>query len=334
MIMLALAQQFVKASREITNGGATATLPPVATTWPNLTEEVQFLRDQLNALQQDHGKLRQAIFEAAQIQRRLCSPRELTWGEYEVAGEIFPVRHLSGDFFKVMEIGGVLGVILGDIAGKGFTAGIWQAHLMSLIQRAAKTHASPAEAVAEVNRELCADENEPPIMALFLARIDRENNLEYCNAGLPAPLLLRGNQPLERLDHGGPMLGATKDAKFETGKVMLNPGDMLVVYSDGITECRNASDDEFEVERLMTAARAVNDVNAGKALFSLIARVLDFAESSSATDDLTVLVVRRRGGGAPVRTRPRKRDLSASHRRPASATRPKNSAGGGPVSNS
>lgn len=332
--MLALAQQFVKADREIANTDTGATLRSAANTWPNLTEEVQFLRDQLNALQCDHSKLRQAIFEAAQIQRRLCAPRELSWGEYEVAGEIFPVRHLSGDFFKVMEIGGELGVILGDIAGKGFTAGIWQAHLMGLIQRAAKKHASPADAVAEVNRELCGDENEPPIMALFFARIDRKNSLEYCNAGLPAPLLLRGNQPLARLDCGGPMLGATKDAKFETGQVTLNPGDMLVAYSDGVTECRNAADDEFEVERLIAAARAVNDANAGKALFSLLGGVLDFAESSSATDDLTVLVVRRRGGIAPAQNHARKRDSSASRRRTTSVPRPKDSTGGGPVSNS
>lgn len=332
--MLALAQQFVKANQQTASGDAAPTLSGVASGRLDPAEELQFLRDQLNSLQRDHGKLRQAIFEAAQIQRRLCAPRELTWGEYEVAGEIFPVRHLSGDFFKVMEIGDELRVILGDIAGKGFTAGIWQAHVMGLIQRAARNHASPADAVAEVNRELCADENEPPIMALFFARIDRENSLEYCNAGLPAPLLLRGNQPLERLDYGGPMLGATKGAKFETGTVTLNPGDMLVAYSDGVTECRNATDDEFEMERLIAAAKAVSDVNAGKALFSLLGRVLDFAESSSATDDLSVLVVRRHGGIASKQNRSRKRDLSASHRRMNSVPRPKNSAGGEPVSSS
>jgi serine phosphatase RsbU (regulator of sigma subunit) len=333
MIMLAMAQQLVKASQEVARAEA-ATLPTVATGRPDPAEELRFLRDQLNALQRDHGKLRQAIFEAAQIQRRLCAPREMNWGEFEVAGEIFPVRHLSGDFFKVTEIDGELAIILGDIAGKGFTAGIWQAHLMSLIQRAAKNHANPADAVAEVNWELCADENEPPIMALFFARIDRKNNLEYCNAGLPAPLLLRGNRPLERLDHGGPMLGAVKDAKFETGEVTLNPSDMLVAYSDGVTECRNVADEEFEMERLIAAARAVNDANAGKALFSLLGTVLDFAESSSATDDLTVLVVRRRGGMAQAQNRARKRDSSVSRRRTTSVPRPKNSAGGGPVSSS
>ena len=332
--MLALAQQLVGVSRKAVSAGAVLPVPAFAANENDLAVKTQFLTDELIALQRDHGKLQQAIFEAAQIQRRLCAPRELSWGEYEVAGEIFPVRHLSGDFFKVMKLGSALGVILGDIAGKGFTAGIWQAHLMGLVQRAAKKHANQGDAIAEVNRELCSDENEPPIMALFFAHIDQKNNLAYCNAGLPAPLLLRArNKTLERLDHGGPMLGAAKDAEFEAGKVMLNPGDMLVAYSDGVTECRNAAEEEFEMERLIAASKAVCGVNASKALFSLLGTVLDFAESSSPADDLTVLVVRRRDGITDAQGRRRKRDSSASHRR-ASVQRPKNSAEGGPVSNS
>lgn len=204
----------------------------------NLSEDPQFLTDELNALRRDQAKLQQAIFEAAQVQRRLCAPRELTWGEFEVAGEIFPVRHLSGDFFKVMKLGSGLGLALGDIAGKGLSAGIWQAHLMGLIQRSARKHSDPADVVAEVNLELCQDEGAPPIMALFFARIDPKNNLTYCTAGLPAPLLVRGDKRLERLEEGGPMLGALKEATYKSGSVRLDPGDMLVAYSDGVTECR------------------------------------------------------------------------------------------------
>jgi serine phosphatase RsbU (regulator of sigma subunit) len=333
-MMLALAQQLVSVSGKAVSAGAALPVPTFAANGSDLAEKTRLLTDELIALQRDHGKLQQAIFEAAQIQRRLCAPRELSWGEYEVAGEIFPVRHLSGDFFKLIKFGSALGVILGDIAGKGFTAGIWQAHLMGLVQRAARRHASPADAIAEVNRELCSDENEPPIMALFFARIDQKNNLKYCNAGLPAPLLLRAkNKALERLNHGGPMLGAAKDAEYGMGSVALNSGDMLVAYSDGVTECRNAAEDEFEMERLMVAAKAVSGVNANKALFSLLGTVLDFAQSSSPADDLTVLVVRRRDGIADAQGRRRKRDSSASHRR-ASVPRPRNFAEGGPVSNS
>jgi serine phosphatase RsbU (regulator of sigma subunit) len=293
-------------------------------------ERLQFLSDELNAIRRDHANLQQAIFEAAQIQRELCAPRELSWGEFEVAGEIFPVRHLSGDFFKVMEMDSTLGVVLGDIAGKGLTAGIWQAHLMALIQRSARKHLNPAKAVAEVNQELCQDHGAPPLTSLFFARIDpRQNELVYCNAGLPAPLLMRNNKPLERLEEGGPMLGAVKSAAFETGSVTLNPGDMLVAHSDGVTECRNSQDEEFEMERLISAATAVASVSATKALFSLLATVLDFADSCSPGDDVTLLVVRRRDAIKRDKPRSRKKDFSATPRQPSSAPRPKNASQGG-----
>jgi len=302
----------------------------LAATGSDLTGRAQFLTDELEALRRDQAKLQQAIFEAAQVQRRLCAPRELTWREFEIAGEIFPVRHLSGDFFKVMELGSALGVVLGDIAGKGLTAGIWHPHLMGLIQRSARSHSDPGDAVAEVNHELCHDDGAPPLTALFFARIDsRTNELVYCNAGLPAPLLLRDNKTLERLEKGGPMLGATKNAVFQTGSVTVNPGDMLVAYSDGVTECRNSQDHEFETERLRSAASAVFGVSASKALFSLLGTVLDFADSCSASDDLTLLVVRRRDAIKGEQPRSRTKDFSAPQRRPASVSRPKNSDRGG-----
>jgi serine phosphatase RsbU (regulator of sigma subunit) len=89
------------------------------------TENMLLLQQELDSVHREHGKLQQAIYEAAQVQRRMCAPREMAWGDFEIAGESFPVRHLSGDFFKVMELGSALGLILGDIAGKGMTAGIW-----------------------------------------------------------------------------------------------------------------------------------------------------------------------------------------------------------------
>ena len=264
------------------------------------------------------------------MQRRLCAPCELDWGEFEIAGEIFPVRHLSGDFFKVMELRSALGLALGDIAGKGLSAGIWQAHVMGLIQRSARKHSHPAKAVAAVNRELCHGDGEPPLTALFFARIDPlTNQLIYCNAGLPAPLLLRDNKTLERLEEGGPMLGAVKNAAFNTGNITLNPGDMLIAYSDGLTECRNSQDDEFEIERLVAAVRAVRGVPANRALFSMLGAVLDFADSCSPGDDMTLLVVRRREATNGERPRSRAKDFSAPNRRPSSASRPKNADRGG-----
>ena len=292
-----------------------------------LTENVQSVKDELEAVRREQAKLQQAIYEAAQVQRRLCSPRELVWGEFEIAGEIFPVRHLSGDFFKVMEFDSALGLAVGDIAGKGLSAGIWQTHLMGLTQRSARRYPDPAAAVAEINRELWQAQGEPPLTALFVARLDpKGDRLVYCNAGLPAPLLQRQGGAVERLEKGGPMLGAMQDATFNSGSVCLNLGDMLIAYSDGVTECRNSQDEEFEMKRLAAAVSAVGGANANLALFATLAAVLDFADARSPGDDLTILVVRRRE--RIVKERRRSKDFLAPRRAAISVARPNKADGG------
>jgi serine phosphatase RsbU (regulator of sigma subunit) len=279
---------------------------------------------ELEAVRREYAKLQQAIYEAAQVQRKLCSPRELVWGEYEIAGEIFAVRHLTGDFFKVMQLDGALGLALGDIAGKGLSAGIWQAHLMDLLQRCSRTHSHPAEAVAAVNRELCLDQSEPPITALFFARLDPERNeVVYCNAGLPPPLVLRHNKSVERLEAGGPMLGALQEATYNSGSVRLDPGDMLLAYSDGLTECRNPQDEEFETGRLSAAAKSFHGASANQVLFSTLATVLDFADANPPEDDLTLLVIRRCEAALAERASDHKKSLSGARRQQALSARPR-----------
>jgi sigma-B regulation protein RsbU (phosphoserine phosphatase) len=308
--------------RETKRGGnAGQALPAPAR---SLTAGIQSVKQELDAVRREQAKLQQAIYEAAQIQRKLCAPREFVWGEFEIAGEIFPVRHLSGDFFKVMELDSALGLTVGDIAGKGLSAGIWQAHLMGLIRRCARTHSDPAAAVAQVNEELCQDQDEPPIAALFFARLDpQENEVVYCNAGLPAPLVLRHDKTVERLEKGGPMLGALEKAGYDSGRVRMNPGDMLIAYSDGVTECRNSEDEEFETGRLSAAVNAVGGASANQVLFSTLGAVLDFADACSPEDDLTLLVIRRREVAVTERSPSRSKDFLAPHRAPTLVVRPK-----------
>jgi sigma-B regulation protein RsbU (phosphoserine phosphatase) len=197
---------------------------------------------------------------------------------------------------------------------------------MDLIQRNARTYLHPADAVAAVNRELCQDKSEPPIAALFFARLDLERNeLVYCNAGLPPPLILRRNKSVERLEEGGPMLGALHQATYNSATVRLNPGDMLLAYSDGLTECRNPRDEEFEMARLTAAAETVSGASANQVLFSTLGAVLDFADTCPPGDDLTLLVVRRREATAP-RASADNKNFPKTRRRPASVVRPRKAA--------
>jgi sigma-B regulation protein RsbU (phosphoserine phosphatase) len=263
----------------------------------NSVADAQLVKDlqaELAELRRQQAAIHRIFFEAAQVQRRLCAPRELRRDGFEIAGEIFPVRHLSGDFFKVFELDGALGVILGDIAGKGLSAGIWMPHLISLLHSHALGSANPRQVLALANRELCAGCGQPPLVAAFFARIDlRDGAVEYCNAGLPSPFILQRAGEATKLDEGGPMLGAMPEAGYQSGRAWLNPGDTLLVYSDGLTECENAREEEFETARLLGSARAFTGGSASQLLFSTLGAVMDFADGRAPTDDLTLLVVHR-----------------------------------------
>src|SRR6266403_4586480 len=233
------------------------------------SDKIRTLEEELDVLRREQSKLHRGIFEAAQIQRRLCAPRQFSSGDFEVAGEIFPVRHLSGDFFKVLELDSALGIVVGDIAGKGLSAGIWLPHLVSLIHRCARAHSDPADAISHANRELCGGYGEPPLVAVFFARIDlQDGKIVYCNAGLPSPLIFGRDNEVVRLDKGGPMLGAMSNATFNVGTVTLHQGYTLMACSDGVTECQNSQDEEFDLTRLSAAAQAASGRSVSQTLFS------------------------------------------------------------------
>jgi hypothetical protein len=124
------------------------------------------------------------------------------------------------------------------------------------------------------------------------------------------------------------MLGALKEATYISGSVCLNPGDMLLAYSDGLTECRNSQEEEFEMGRLSAAAKAVIGASANQVLFSTLGAVLDFADACSPDDDMTLLVVRRREALLTEDTSAQNKDYSRPRRQPTSVVRPRRVASG------
>jgi serine phosphatase RsbU (regulator of sigma subunit) len=256
------------------------------------------LSEQLAALRRDHDGLRREFSEAAQVQRRLSPPCRLRRGLFDIAGEIFPVRHLSGDFLTAFDAGlhTVLGV--GDIAGKGGSAGMWFTHLIGLVRIFARSLKDPAAVAVEINGHLAALQPEAPITSLFLTWADtRTGELVYCNAGHPAPLVFRRDGSVEWLNAGGAVLGAVPDATFVNGSTTLHPGDTLLSYSDGILECQNTQGEQFGLERLVDATRStVGGRSAVAVLFSVLGATQDFAASEPRIDDLALMVVHHRGG--------------------------------------
>ncbi len=252
------------------------------------------LEEQLATLRREHDDLRRTMYEAAQVQRKLCGPRLLRREPFEIASEIFPVRHLSGDFISVLELGTDLVFAIGDIAGKGLSAGMWFTHVVGMVRLQIAALGSPAAALAAINRDLLQTRLELPLTSLLLARLTlNTGEITYCNAGHPPALLFRDDGHVENLQEGGPLLGALVGACFANGRTTLRPGDTLLGYSDGIAECRNENGAEFGAERLAAAAQGSGRSTASGALFSVLGAVEDFAGSQPREDDMALIVVRR-----------------------------------------
>jgi sigma-B regulation protein RsbU (phosphoserine phosphatase) len=262
---------------------------------PGQREADQDLELKLAALQKDYADLHAALFEASQVYRRLCAPRLVLHGDFEIASETFAARHLPGDFFTLQESGDGVTLALGDISGKGLAAGMWTTLLLGLVGIHGATSAEPQAIMAGVNRDLCRMSLPSPLASLFLARLDSATGaLEYCSAGHPPALLLRADGKLESLSEGGPLLGVVPKGSFVSGRVELRVGDVLLAYSDGLFEARNYEDQEFGLEQLETQLRRARSDSADAVLFSVLGAVQDFAGACPQGDDMSIVVVRRR----------------------------------------
>lgn len=252
------------------------------------------LQEELDALQREKLDLHAQLFEASQIQRKLSGARELRYGSLHFASEVFAARLLSGDFTMFLQHGSRVLAAHGDIAGKGIAAGMWFTNLAGLLQSYGQPESDPARIASEVNRHLCYLRPVAPFATAFLAQIDCDHGtISYCNAGHFPPILLRKDGQTMLLDKGGPLLGAVERAEFVSSCVVLEPGDALLAYSDGVLECRNTDEEEFGLERLVDAFRRAKQPSAQATLMVLLAWLQDFANGSPVCDDVSITVIQR-----------------------------------------
>jgi serine phosphatase RsbU (regulator of sigma subunit) len=253
-------------------------------------------QDDVYTLLRERIDLHAQLFDAVQIQRKLSGPRVLRYGDLQFASEVFAARFLSGDFTTFAQDGSKVLSVLGDIAGKGVAAGMWFTHLAGLLQSYGRPDFDPTRIATEINRHLCYLKPVAPFVTAFFAQIDCNlGALTYCNAGHFPPILLREDGQTDLLETGGPLLGALEGAEFHSGQLMLEPGDTLVAYSDGVLECRDTSGEEFGLERLMESLRQAKQQSAQATLMMLLAAVQDFANGNPLCDDVSLTLIQRDG---------------------------------------
>jgi serine phosphatase RsbU (regulator of sigma subunit) len=270
----------------IPQSSITSAMPPPLSSVP--------LQDEVDSLRRERLNLHSELFEAAQIQRKLSGPHELRHGGLQFASEVFAARFLSGDFTMYLKTGSKALLVHGDIAGKGVAAGMWFTNLAGLLQSYSRPESGSAKIASEINRHLCYLRPVAPFVTAFLARIDCHlGELTYCNAGHFPPILLRADGRTELLERGGPLLGAVEGAEYDSGELILEPGDTLVTYSDGVLECRNTSEEEFGLDRILVALRHAESRSAQATLMMLLATLQDFANGSPLCDDVSLTVIQR-----------------------------------------
>jgi serine phosphatase RsbU (regulator of sigma subunit) len=219
--------------------------------------------------------------------------------EVDVAAVLRPARSVGGDLYDVVEDGGRVWLLIGDVSGKGVGAALFMAVTKTLFRALAPGAPSVAEAVGRVNRELSRDNERAMFVTAFAARLElATGELEYVNAGHNPTyrLAVAGCTPL-----GGPVdpaLGALEDYAYRSGRARLDPGDALVLYTDGVVEARSPREEEFQAERLEAYLVESRGAPAASLVRDLVERVEEFAGDSPKYDDVTVLALRWLGGAA------------------------------------
>ena len=240
------------------------------------------------ALQQQEEELKRA----REIQQMLLPGTLPQLAGVQIAAAWQPAREVGGDYFDVIQLDkDRLGICVGDVAGKGITAALLMANLQASFRAFATTEASPQVVCTKLNKFLCANIASGKFVTFFYAVLDADaRTLTYENAGHSPGLLLRSNGTTETLQGGGAVLGALPDWTYQDYTAQLQPGDQLLLSTDGITEAENADLEEFGDERLLEAARARHG-SALEVQRAIMKQVTAFC-GGNFRDDATLLVLR------------------------------------------
>ena len=196
------------------------------------------------------------LSEARRIQQKLLPAALPQVDGCTVAASWQPAAGVGGDCYDALSFGeGRLAVSIADVVGKGIPAALLMSNLQAAVRAFASDGVAPADLCQQVNRILCGNIAEGRFISFFYSVVDTAaRTLTYANAGHYPPIVVRAAGDVERLTEGGPVLGVFNDGTYEQGSVQLGTGDRIILFTDGITEARNAGDEEFGEERLIAAA--------------------------------------------------------------------------------
>jgi serine phosphatase RsbU (regulator of sigma subunit) len=248
--------------------------------------------------EQTRKLLEQDLERAAEIQRRLLPSQAPKMRGWEMAGYNAPCRTVGGDYYDFLPYpDGRVAVLIGDVSGKGLGAALLMSSLQARVQVIFETPERLADKVGHLNRSLAAHCPANCFITFFLAVLDpAHHEIQYCNAGQNAPLLLRRNGEVESLEATGIPLGISRHTSYEQKSCHFEDSDLLVLFSDGVTEaCRPDRDEEFGEDGLLATLGKGRTRSVVSMLEEVQADLRSFTGGTAATDDVTLVIARRVG---------------------------------------
>lgn len=274
-------------------------LGDLAATFNQMTAAVKQGREEAIARE----RIEKELETARLIQERLLPHNMPALAGFEISGTSRPSHEVGGDYFDFLDLPqGNLGVAIADVAGKGIPAALLMANLQASLRTQAQEPGNVSGVAARLNALLVKNTDERTFVTFFYGILDRAMaTFTYTNAGHNPPLLLRANGKLDRLESGGLLLGFLAEQPYSQATVALDPEDVLVLFTDGITEAldsRAGSPESkyFGEERLIetvrsNARRSVRDIQA-----AILEAVAGHTGQTAQSDDITLVVIKRTGG--------------------------------------
>ncbi|GMV95510.1 MAG: fused response regulator/phosphatase [Candidatus Hydrogenedentota bacterium] len=267
------------------------------------TRELQMIKDAV-AAQDRLRTVQQELEVATRIQRSIVPsvfPAFPERDDFELFGKMIPARDVGGDFYDFFLIDDDrLGIVIGDVAGKGIPAAIIMAVSRTLVKATALQGFRAADCLRQVNRLLCADYSAGLFVTLFYGIIDTATGkTDYCVAGHQPPYLIRKTGEVCALEHpGGLVLGVSSEGEYHGGEVELVPGDSLILYTDGVSEAMDGDKNLYSEARLEQVLRKQAAKPIPELVKAVFANVRAFSAGLPQTDDIAVLGLRYRGRNA------------------------------------
>jgi hypothetical protein len=232
---------------------------------------------------------------AREIQMGLVPSKPFHRDGFSIFCHMRPANTVGGDYYDILELGeNQIGVVIGDVAGKGMPAAL----MMALLQGSLRTlvtagHRGP-ELISKLNDYLWANIPSHSLITLFYGELNSSTgDLCFLNCGHNAPFLVRSDQGLERLVSTSMVLGIQPDPPFQVNNTQLQPGDALLLFTDGITEAFNESEEEYGEDRVTTFLQAHRGLPSEQILQLLVEEVLLFCGHVRPGDDMTLMLIKR-----------------------------------------